>query len=163
MTDKKGNLYSTYNPDSKWDWYCVGGRWSDMLKLKSGGYADEARLGDIDFSPDAEEYENALHFWKVYVEDEDPDGEDTDRFIYKREYYKEFYRDAETYAKSVSGFSTHSVLTPDGMWHEIGEMGWFGISGETPEESMAWHDGYYDGFIKDEDPNLIMTIVDCHI
>lgn len=22
---------STYNPDSKWDWYSVGGRWSDVI------------------------------------------------------------------------------------------------------------------------------------
>ena len=25
---------STYNPNAKWDWYCVGGRWSGFLVLK---------------------------------------------------------------------------------------------------------------------------------
>lgn len=56
--------YSCYNPDSKWDWYVLGGRWSGaFIKLKSGrkGYKgtpgvgnnpvgiDVARKGDIDF------------------------------------------------------------------------------------------------------------------
>ena len=29
--DKEGNLLSTYNPDSKWDWWVVGGRWDGHL------------------------------------------------------------------------------------------------------------------------------------
>jgi hypothetical protein len=38
------------NPNKKWDWYQVGGRWSGMLKLKSGSSrADWARKGDIDW------------------------------------------------------------------------------------------------------------------
>ena len=27
---------STYNPDSKWDWWVIGGRWAGMLPLKPG-------------------------------------------------------------------------------------------------------------------------------
>ena len=59
--------WSAYNPNSKWDWYQLGGRWSGMLKLKEGadgevgepsfisevraevGYADQAFKRDIDF------------------------------------------------------------------------------------------------------------------
>lgn len=60
--------YSTYNPDSKWDWYQLGGRWNDFLKLKKGkkgikgspsllddqpsnknDYCDRALKKDIDF------------------------------------------------------------------------------------------------------------------
>lgn len=32
--DEEDNLLTTYNPDSKWDWYEVGGRWSGFLVLK---------------------------------------------------------------------------------------------------------------------------------
>lgn len=32
--DDEENLMSTYNPDSKWDWYCEGGRWGEWLILK---------------------------------------------------------------------------------------------------------------------------------
>lgn len=64
--DGKWKEYSTYNPESKWDWYSLGGRWTGYFKLKPGadgctgrhgimtdaakeGYADAARKGDIDF------------------------------------------------------------------------------------------------------------------
>lgn len=59
---------TTYNPDSKWDWYQIGGRWSGFFRLKEGttgslgdgswanedkdipaNYVDQARKGDIDF------------------------------------------------------------------------------------------------------------------
>lgn len=32
--DEEDNLLSTYNPNAKWDWYCVGGRWNGFLVLK---------------------------------------------------------------------------------------------------------------------------------
>ena len=31
-----GEVYTTENPNSKWDWYTVGGRWAGLLKLKDG-------------------------------------------------------------------------------------------------------------------------------
>ena len=34
--DADGNILSTYNPNSKWDWYEVGGRWRGLLLLKPG-------------------------------------------------------------------------------------------------------------------------------
>lgn len=66
--DKKGIYYlTTYNPNSKWDWYQLGGRWSGFLKLKPGaegvrgsygvgdscankheGYTDQTELKNID-------------------------------------------------------------------------------------------------------------------
>ena len=66
--DKRGYYhYSTYNPDSKWDWYSIGGRWMGYFKVKAGarvavlgepgvfgntpeeGCADQLLKGDIDF------------------------------------------------------------------------------------------------------------------
>jgi len=58
--------FSTYNSDSKWDWYSLGGRWSGFFKAKVGvepvigrpgvfnnkvedGYSDEILKGDVDF------------------------------------------------------------------------------------------------------------------
>lgn len=58
--------YTTYNPDSKWDWYSLGGRWTGYFKLKDkgvgitgcpgimtkpadDGWVDQARICDIDF------------------------------------------------------------------------------------------------------------------
>jgi hypothetical protein len=37
------------NPNKKWDWYVIGGRWKDFLLLKNGKRADWAYKEDIDF------------------------------------------------------------------------------------------------------------------
>lgn len=64
--DPEKNRYGYWeNPNRKWDWYQVGGRWTGYFKLKPGaygetgrpglmtarakaGYADSCRVGDID-------------------------------------------------------------------------------------------------------------------
>jgi len=72
--------YSTYNPNSKWDWYQLGGRWSGYFKLKKGadgeagshyakppveeGYADSVKKGDIDIEGMRKEREDQAA--KVY-------------------------------------------------------------------------------------------------
>ncbi len=40
---------STYNLDSKWDYYRLGGGWSPFLKLKDGNTADSATAGEVDW------------------------------------------------------------------------------------------------------------------
>ncbi len=47
-TDGSWHEYSTYNPNSKWDWYQLGGRWSGLIKLKPGknGKKGKAGVGD---------------------------------------------------------------------------------------------------------------------
>ena len=53
--DNEENLLSTYNPDSKWDWYSEGGRWGFCLLLKERGEDGEpltevsAQKKDIDW------------------------------------------------------------------------------------------------------------------
>lgn len=69
LVDKDGNVLKVIrrtNPNSKWDWYVMGGRWSGFFKPKAGrrgtlgkpgsfdnvpekGYVDQAIKGDIDF------------------------------------------------------------------------------------------------------------------
>ena len=44
--------WSTYNPDSKWDWFDPMGRWSGFIKTKSGEFVNEAMFGEIDFTDD---------------------------------------------------------------------------------------------------------------
>lgn len=38
------------NPNRKWDWWTVGGRWSGLLTLKAGGQSDAARKADVDMA-----------------------------------------------------------------------------------------------------------------
>jgi hypothetical protein len=36
------------NPNRKWDWYVLGGRWANMLRLKNGEYGDIATIDNVD-------------------------------------------------------------------------------------------------------------------
>ena len=172
--DKDGNELTTYNPDSKWDWYSIGGRWAGELKIRIteenglGEYAesdqdefvygDVAKIKDIDFSPNTERYNECYQWWKDNVEAPDVEWND----LYKKEYFTERYKDAEEYATRNASFGTFALVTPDGEWHECGEMGWFGCSSETPEEARAWDDQYMS-FIKNANPEHYFVMVDCHI
>lgn len=42
-----GGEYSTRNPDGKWDWYEIGGRWGGDIELNDGTTADTALVKDI--------------------------------------------------------------------------------------------------------------------
>ncbi len=163
QTDSHGNIYSTYNPNAKWDWWSEGGRWGGMLQLRDGTLVDSGRFGDLVFPFDEEKYKRCLRFWDVVVDHKPAaPGEDFHGF-YKEEYYREYYGDRETYARYQTQFSTYAVVTPDGEWHGKGEMGWWGCSSETSEEAKDWEDHYKERFLDTADPDWMLTMVDCHI
>ena len=164
MKDSDGNLYSTYNPQSKWDWWTEGGRWGGLLRRKSDGEeCDSEEIGNLDFAMDDAEFKRAARFWDVVVEGApQKDGEEI-RSIWTPEYYKSHYGTKEKYAKAMASFNTYAVLTPDGVWHAPGEMGWWGCSSESGDEMQDWNEHYMERFIESADPNDILTIVDCHI
>lgn len=49
MIKLNGDLLSTYNPNSKWDWYTIGGRWNNYLKTLSGETTNEDYASKIDW------------------------------------------------------------------------------------------------------------------
>jgi hypothetical protein len=49
MIKLNGDLLSTYNPNSKWDWYTIGGRWNNYLKTLSGETTNEDYASEIDW------------------------------------------------------------------------------------------------------------------
>lgn len=155
IIDEEGNIWSTYNPQSRWDWYSVGGRWGKHpIPLKDGSSAVECPVSEIDFEVDQEEYDEALKHWSELTET-DENG------LLKSEYFKIRYKDAETYARSQSQFSTHAIVTPDGKWVEKGKMGWFAYCSATPEEEREWDANYEALVMKYKD--CVATFVDCHI
>lgn len=171
------------NPNAKWDWWQIGGRWKGFLKASSGESGEEslvcrgfiqnekgryaqARVGDIDFEPDQELYNKKLRWWEVVVEGSPlRSGEDKMDFFnfYQKEYYINRYKTKETYAKINSSVITYAVIMPDGKWYQKGDMGWWGFSSETAEESYDWDMHFKENFIDKADPDWILTIVDCHI
>lgn len=56
--DEDGNHHTTYNPDSKWDWYTYGGRFADVYDDSSQGMTTTdyaAEVEKIPVSDDADE------------------------------------------------------------------------------------------------------------
>ncbi len=180
--DKEASAYGRIcNPNTKWDWYEIGGRWSGHLKLKpeavasypsmlvqSKGLAnriDQALLKDVDFTPDEKAYQEALRFWEVVVEGNPLEaGEKQSDFInlWKPQYYTTLYASKEEYAQTESAFSVWAIVTLDGEWHEVGTMGWFGMSNETREDRQTFA-AFSDKTLAEADPNIYLTVVDCHI
>lgn len=185
-----GSLRSTYNPQSKWDWWQVGGRWAGYLHVRNecegelgekswtwedkDPYAckhselkkvDSARIKDLVF-PDTEKHkQEAARFWDLYVEGQDPQTDEDREMIkfvwYTREYYLDHYKTKENYVRACSTFTTYAAVTKDGVWHQQGEMGWFGMS--SGDDEVAWADGYKKLIFDDADDDDYITIVDCHI
>lgn len=172
------------NPNAKWDWWELGGRWSNKLNLKPGckgnrgshswtnstelprdGYCDQAQIKNVDFSMDLKAYNKAIRFWEVVVEGDDiRENENPAQFntFYRREYYLKQFRDKERYARSYASFTTWALVTPNGEWYENGEMGWFGMPNAT-DESRAEYESVLQRTLSEADPNLWVSIIDCHI
>lgn len=166
------------NPNAKWDWYVVGGRFRGLLRASRGkraplgpfergyeypaGRYDRARVGDCDFAPDEEAAESARDFWERVVEGK---GSDEDRpfSFHKPEFYLSRYGDKETFAALQAAFATRAVLTPGGEWHEPGRTLRWGATSETDEEAVAWERDFVKAFLSTADPNWTATILDCHI
>ena len=84
--DDFNNIISTYNPNSKWDWYSVGGRWSGYLPLKDGTFVDTAFVSEVDWdkyketeispfcfiTPEGDWFESANMGWWCITSNENP-------------------------------------------------------------------------------------------
>ena len=77
-----GEATTTYNPDSKWDWYTVGGRWSAYVKgnkisakaLSKSLLSEKRCFPFAVVTPLGEWHEKAKMLWFADTEDEkDPD------------------------------------------------------------------------------------------
>lgn len=166
VPDEEASFGYYCNPNAKWDWFQIGGRWNDYMKAKSGAFCNSCKISEIDFTPDEKDLEENRRFWEIVI-DKEPlkEGEEEPFCFYTEEYLKKLYGDKETYALCKSTFSTYSILTPDGEWLESGKMGWFGISSATENEEREWHKSYQSIIEKfaEKNPDYVVTLVDCHI
>ncbi len=183
---KDGDVYTTYNPNSKWDWYSIGGRFSDKLELTDEGIEEAIKqynhgwfgqaskeeqieyVKDTDSAPikyikwhttlSQEEKDELRRWWEINVEgDELRDGEEKDEyFFWNPDWFRRRYKDADTYIKTEEMTTFFAVLTPDGEWHEPSKMGWFACTDGEPEDELKWDLEFYDRFIK---PNLDSDLI----
>ena len=183
---EEDGIYDYYNPDAKWDWYEIGGRWPNSLKVKKdaqfnmGGHygkmgtpegkgryrwVDAAPLCEIEWdlmntiSP--EQKKKASEFWDKYVLNQDPNYDA--KFAYKREYYLDRYKTKEEYIKRTNIFTTHDLLVEDRGWITVGDMGWFGCDDSTYDSETNYIKQFYDIVKAPEYQNYWFVVVDCHI
>lgn len=170
------------NPNAKWDWFMVGGRFRGSVRAIDGGRVeppefdswirprpykykddeyDQAKLGDLVFDVDAELYKRAVDEWRVFVDGESVEG--VERPFFKREYYIDRFVTCENYARLRSTQWYRAVVTPDGKWHEVGEMLWWGITSEKGNSIVEWADKFKERFIDPYPSDYLLTVVDCHI
>ena len=218
MVDESGQKYfwSTHNPDAKWDYWVIGGRWRGLLKLKqdrqgnigasdipehyqegrkalekilaeqmpgaviSGhdeftlppdGFCDQARFGDIDWvsmndNPEKRETFGFIWYGLMLPEKERP--EKFERCFpgwcrFDSDHYIECYGSEQKFIDSNVIFSTSSVLTADGQWHEPEPGRFMHLRHECREDWEKWESGFWDRFLKDLPDDTLITVADCHI
>lgn len=168
-----GEIYSTCNPKSKWDWWTDGGRYGGLLLVKSAitkeypeswncsgreaikGYSfvDSARIRDIQWNLMAErEKEDRIRYW------EEAKGKSDFEISYVYGIKPGMARDE--YVNQPYEFLTFAVLMSDGEWYEKGKMGWWA---HVTNEEESWDEKYKERFLDKADPEWTLTIIDCHI
>ncbi len=189
---ENGEVYSTYNPKSKWDWYAIGGRYNNRVIVDKNNddvidYYDlglgmsfkcnvddepnlkrvnGARIKDIHFDKMGGDYEKAIRFWELIVEGQEPkddkEKEEIKWNFYKPEYYIEQYGTKEEYARQEAMFSTWAFVNEQG-WCEQGEMGMWCVNDATKDSRLAFAEKLQE-YIKDpKHQDEYLIIVDCHI
>lgn len=176
IADEKGEIIKVVrrtNPNAKWDWYEIGGRWQGFFKLKEGkkgnvgkkslldkdsqydpNYCDQTIKGNIDFAGMRETVrKKAEENWseiRGFCLKKDWRLIDLD-FPSKEEYVNR---------KVNRAIATYAYIK-DGEWHAQGEMGWFGIS-ENSVSEREWN-AHVNEMIDSLPDDTLLTLVDCHI
>lgn len=143
-TDAKGNLLSTRNPNRKLDYWHFREVF-DYVGEDGVMVADAlAHLVPEDI------YSRAVRAFDVLVLNEEATWDERDSLRdsfpvltqFAPDYLLERFGDGHGFARNQLDFRTYAVLTPDGEWHEPGPMGWFGVSGASPQQSREWEANY---------------------
>lgn len=144
---------STYNPKSKWDWWQIGGRWT--------GY-----LGDYDPSEDPKNMETCTlcegtgQRYDNIVQGKcngcDGEGKRVSWPTQWKHHKSDIFKVSDVeWSDDKTPFA---IVTPDGKWHERGEMGWFGCASN---ENKDWPEVAKEILYKYKD--CMGVVVDCHI
>jgi len=160
--------------EESWTWDGEGPYKPDDNRAR----VDQALFDDIDWdfmdTPTEKELKNMESIWYHNVENpltneqlqsvsEEERREILQfRSFYNRQYFVDRYGTLEKYIEAEGKFSTYAVLDAAG-WHSPGDMGWFGMSTESHEDSVLWSLKFRENFLTNVDPTELITVVDCHI
>lgn len=180
--DDDGNWGYYHNPNAKWDWYQIGGRWSYHLKAKKGkkgllgepswaledkkppeGYYDILQKKDIDFEGMRKDSViDAMNYYdeKIVPLLNDPDKEGILGFMHGLEKVGKRWQTKEEYANDRDNICTFAVLY-HGEWIERGKMGWWACVTDKKDKDV-WIDEW-ETIVNKADPKDYFAVVDCHI
>jgi hypothetical protein len=188
VDSKTHEVYDVWysNPQAKWDWWVVGGRWRDMGD--NGLFTDISAFSKVKEIPYWKEelgfklhkIEQELGIDVTLLSEEEYDEYITDYIVsgnkipkfYDRETneVKEYYTKKELLTMVKRKEETAwAMLFPEEGWIEAGEMGWWGMSSldslelEEGEQVKADHFALCDNLIEKYKDTHIGIIVDCHI
>ena len=132
--DEDGNIVSTYNPDSQWDWYVIGGRWGGHWTIKqeyaytaAKGLTEPSSFGHSEHAADPRRVDVA-RIGQLEPESLDP---------------------------------TFALITLEGEWRESGTVLWFGQSRD--EKNQAVWEAEYLCWISSLPADTWVVLVDAHI
>lgn len=174
--DERTGRYGIWlNPNSQYDWYQRGGRYSAHLVLKPGregpaeapgdddglappGRADEAVKGDIDFEAmSRERYEGFLSAWAKL----EGAGKAADRSAKWDHGIPETVLTREQlldYARRRSAHNAPDAVVVDGEWFGP----WWVADGPTEEAAGRW-DAWYASLLASLPDDAVLTVIDCHV
>lgn len=163
-----------HNPNAKWDWWVIGGRWNGMLRNKDGRRVNEELVEQIDFEQMRQEQVDAelvkRSMIMELVELGHRTGDEVKKAIFDLgksiEFYSfaslepEYWMDEEMVReRAYSKPLTFAYLSSDSGWIQRGRMGWWGsVSDEVDEyPEQFWN------AINSLSPDTYIYLVDCHI
>ncbi len=183
---------TTYNPNSKWDWYSIGGRWNNPLIVEKnntdvcedgdvGMFASNdnkveghpelkrvngAKIKDIKFDMLNGGIEKAKREWELLVEEQEPQTPEekdiVETNVYIPQYYIDQYGTKEEYVRQSTMFSTWAFVNENG-WCEQGKMGWWAMNDATKDSRKEFIDKLNEYINAPEHQDEYLFIVDCHI
>jgi len=161
--DGEGKYGSWRNPNSKWDWYELGGRWGDFFTLKDGNTSDQAEKSEIDFKAMLDKQQKkAEDLWdetEELIANSEKTGKNIDWEL-SFQYGRDPKDTREKYIKDSVGLSTFAVLK-DGAWYEKGKMGWWATVSDE-KDPKAW-DRELLKLIETSSEETMFSLYDCHI
>jgi hypothetical protein len=223
-------VMSTYNPQSKWDWWSIGGRYSQALvtvkdpdptllinPVEGGNHgwrprpqagrlrADGARMDQVFWDAmRVERHADVMRMWDVWENEvvaktpplehrwsdladrakmgdatwdevralynsqprmarlRDKEVLDVLGYMVNAEAYEYGTRNDDLEVAYREGGLQYATLTKEGQWMDPGDMGWFGMSNDTPDSRHVYFNEarrYVDGL----DPHDWVVVVDVHI
>jgi hypothetical protein len=186
--EKEGGFGYYHNPNAKWDWWQLGGRYEGWLTVKAGterdtlifggpgvfGHdknayvrpdgrfgCDGCRKADLDFDCERERnIASVKERWERMVAEGHENSADLRKFKYGFE-LEDTFESVMAQAEHENPFLTFAILL-DGHWYEKGHMGAFGIVNGSKSQISGWCGEVNDLWNKIP-YDAVVVVVDCHI